>query len=48
LEFTFADAPSLGLSFLQLTQDFALAPFGLTVNNVINISRADTSPSSRT
>jgi hypothetical protein len=39
LEFTFADAPSylIGLSFLQLTQDFALAPFGLTVNNVINI-----------
>jgi hypothetical protein len=39
LEFTFSDAPSylIGLSFLQLTQDFALAPFGLTVNNVINI-----------
>jgi hypothetical protein len=36
LEFQFADAP-IGISFLQLTQDFALAPFGLTVNNVINI-----------
>jgi len=36
LEFTFV-GPSAGLSFLQLTQDFALAPFGLTVNNVINI-----------
>jgi hypothetical protein len=36
LEFTFV-GPSAGLSFLQLTQDFALAPFGLTVNNVINV-----------
>jgi len=36
LEFQFADAP-IGISFLQLTQDFALAPFGLTVNNVINV-----------
>jgi hypothetical protein len=36
LEFAFV-GPSAGLTFLQLTQDFALAPFGLTVNNVINI-----------
>ncbi len=40
LEFVFADpGPNqvIGLSFFQLTQDFALAPFGLTINNVINI-----------
>ncbi len=40
LEFTFADplpGQPVGLSFLLLTQDFALAPLGLTVNNVIHV-----------
>ncbi|MCX8102999.1 MAG: hypothetical protein N3E42_00940 [Candidatus Bipolaricaulota bacterium] len=49
LEFNFADTPFpptnhndvVGLRFVALTQDFTLAPFGLTINNVINIQDPD-------
>jgi len=36
MEFSFVDPP-VGLSFLQLTQDFTLAPFNLVINNTINV-----------
>jgi len=44
LEFVFTDpGPNqvVGLSFLQLTQDFTLAPFGLTINNAIYVQGSD-------
>ena len=40
IEFAFV-GPSVGLTFLQLTQDFTLAPFGLSINNVINVMGPD-------
>jgi hypothetical protein len=40
LEFEFADAPA-GLRFVELTQNFKLAPFNLEINNTINIVGPD-------
>jgi hypothetical protein len=40
IEFAFV-GPSVGLTFLQLTQDFTLAPFGLSINNVMNVQGPD-------
>ena len=37
MEFNFSPPGPIGLSFLLLTQDFTLAPFGLTVNNAIYV-----------
>jgi hypothetical protein len=40
LEFEFADAPA-GLRFVELTQNFKLAPFNLEINNTLNIVGPD-------
>jgi hypothetical protein len=40
LEFEFADAPA-GLRFVELTQNFKLAPFNLEINNTISIVGPD-------
>ena len=40
LEFEFAEAPA-GLRFVELTQNFKLAPFNLEINNTLNIVGAD-------
>lgn len=40
LEFQFFDAP-VGLQFVELTQNFKLAPFNLEINNTLNIVGPD-------
>jgi len=35
MEFSFV--PAVGLAYLELTQDFTLAPFGLSINNVMSV-----------
>jgi hypothetical protein len=35
MEFSFEPSVGVGLAYLELSQDFTLAPFGLTVNNLL-------------